>query len=409
MNNGTPGVVVVGGGLAGVRTAEALRRNGYEAPVTLVGAERHAPYDRPPLSKQVLLGTVGEDRVTLRTAAELALSRIELRLGVAAVALRRDDSKVELSDGTALPYERLVVATGARARTLPGHELAGVHSLRTLDDALAVRAALETAANVVIVGGGFIGAEVASAARARGVQATVIEASINPLSGALGPVIAQSCTDLHGANGTRVLTGAAVVDFEGDDSVRAVALADGRVIPADLVVCGIGVKPNVEWLAGTGLDIDGGLRCDSAGRADSAGTIYGVGDVARWWHPLLGTANRIEHWAHAVEQAETVAKTIATGEPAELTTVPYVWSDQYGVKIQIVGRPDPAHDATVVEGSLEQARFLALYTAEGRVSAAVAFGRPRLAARARPLVGKAVPLAEAIAELGLTAGVPACR
>ncbi|SEN19180.1 NAD(P)/FAD-dependent oxidoreductase [Nonomuraea pusilla] len=409
MSTGTPGVVIVGGGLAGVRTAEALRRNGYKAPITVVGAERHAPYDRPPLSKQLLLGTVAEDRVTLRTAAELASSRIELRLGLAAVALRREDSTVELSDGSVLPYERLVVATGARARTLPGHERAGVHALRTLDDALAVRAALATAANIVIVGGGFIGAEVASAARARGVPATVIEASANPLSGVLGPLISQACADLHSANGTRVLTDAVVAGFEGDEAVRAVSLADGRLIPADLVVCGVGVEPNVEWLADTGLDIDGGLRCDAAGRADSAGTVYGVGDVARWWHPLLGTANRIEHWAHAVEQAESVATTIAAGEPAELSAVPYVWSDQYGVKIQIVGRPDPGHEVTLVEGSLEQARFLALYTAEGGVRAAVAFGRPRLAARARPLVGRAVPLAEAISELGLATGVTACR
>ncbi|MER7503789.1 FAD-dependent oxidoreductase [Nonomuraea pusilla] len=409
MSTGTPGVVIVGGGLAGVRTAEALRRNGYTAPITVVGAERHAPYDRPPLSKQLLLGTVAEDRVTLRTAAELALSRIELRLGLAAVALRREDSTIELSDGSVLPYERLVVATGARARTLPGHERAGVHALRTLDDALAVRAALATAANIVIVGGGFIGAEVASAARARGVPATLIEASANPLSGVLGPLIAQVCADLHTANGTRVLTDAVVAGFEGDEAVRAVSLADGRLIPADLVVCGVGVEPNVEWLAGTGLDIDGGLRCDAAGRADPAGTVYGVGDVARWWHPLLGTANRIEHWAHAVEQAETVATTIVSGEPAELSAVPYVWSDQYGVKIQIVGRPDPGHEVTLVEGSLEQARFLALYTAEGRVRAAVAFGRPRLAARARPLVGRSVSLPEAISELGLATGVTACR
>jgi 3-phenylpropionate/trans-cinnamate dioxygenase ferredoxin reductase component len=296
-----------------------------------------------------------------------------------------------------------VIATGARARILPGADRPGVYALRTLDDARRVRAALNTARHVVVVGGGFIGCEVASAARSHGLSCTVIEAGEVPLAAALGPQVATWAAQLHHDHGTALLTEATVTGFEGEEHVSAVLLADGRRIPADLVVYGIGVEPNVEWVAGADLDSEGGIRCDASGRAHPNGRIHAVGDVARWWHRLLGRAVRIEHWAHAAEQAEVVGAHIATGTPNELTSVPYVWSDQYGTKIQIVGLPQSTHQVHLLEGTPEQGRFLAAYTQFGRITAAVAFSLPRQAARCRTLVARSATVPEACRELGIPA------
>lgn len=380
-------IVVVGASLAGLHAAEALRSDGFTGPVTVVGDEAHAPYDRPPLSKQVLTGAWEPERTALPAAANPALEVTWVQ-GVAATGLDLAERTVSLADGRALPFDGLVVATGAAARWIPGTRgLAGVHVLRTLDDARAVRAALEAGVErVVVVGAGFIGAEVAASCRERGVDVTLVEPLPAPLARVLGEQVGAVVADLHRDHGVDVRLGVGVDGIEGDGRVERVALADGRVVAADLVVVGIGVTPNTAWLEGSGLTLDDGVVCDETTLA--APGVVAAGDVARWPNPLYGgELMRVEHWEHAINMGVHAAKRLVAdlrGEPGEpFSTVPWFWSDQYDRKVQLAGRVRPDDDVAVVAGSFAERRFCALYGRDGRVTGVLAMNMPAKVVRYR--------------------------
>ena len=360
-------VVVVGASLAGLSAARALREQGYDGTLVLVGAEPHLPYDRPPLSKAFLTGSATRADLDLLSPADDALE-LTFRLGVAATALRPGERTVVLADGSELSADAVVLATGARARTLPGLTAPlGVHTLRTVDDAVALRADLAGAASLVVVGGGFIGAEVASSARSLGLDVTVVEALGTPLAGPLGPQLGAVCAALHADHGVRLLTGTGVARLVGADRVTAVELADGTTLPADVVVVGVGAQPDVEWLAGSGLELDGGIVTDASCATNLPGVVA-VGDCATSYDPALGRHRRIEHWTHALQQPATAAATVLGGSPS-YTAVPYFWSEQYGRQLQLAGSHRPGDVVTVVEGSTDSRSFVATYERDGRLVA----------------------------------------
>jgi NADPH-dependent 2,4-dienoyl-CoA reductase/sulfur reductase-like enzyme len=385
-------VVVVGASLAGLRAVEALRQAGYEGRLTLVGREQHLPYDRPPLSKQVLAGAWEADRIWLREPEAFADLDLDLRLGTAATGLDVDNRRVDLEGGEGLPYDGLVIATGAAPRTLPGQptDLAGLHVLRTLEDCLAIREGVDAAARVVVVGAGFIGAEVAATARGRGCQVTVLEALPVPLSRGLGPVMGAACAALHSDNGVdlRCEVGVASIEADGSGRVAGVRLQSGETVAADLVVVGIGVSPVTAWLEGSGLRLNDGVVCDEACAAGPPG-VYAAGDVARWPNPLFGEEMRLEHWTNAVEQATHVAHNLLAGAGATpFAPVPYFWSDQYTAKIQFVGRSGPDDEVKVVHGTVDERKFVALYGRAGRLVGALGFSMPRLLMGYRALIAE---------------------
>ena len=353
-------IAVVGASLAGVRAAQALRREGYEGPVVLVGAEDHwPPFDRPPLSKQVLTGAWEPDKARLRVPDPF---EADLRLGRRATALDLASMTVTLDDGsTVVADDGVVAATGAVVRTLPGTEgVPRVHVLRTIDDSRALRADLETAERVVVVGAGFIGCEVASSCRTLGKHVTLVEALDRPLTRVLGPTMGDVATALHEATGVDVRMGVGVQAIEDG----RVVLAGGEVLAADVVVVGIGVRPATDWLAGSGLTLDDGVVCDEACVAvGSGGRVVAAGDVARWPNPLFGTTMRIEHWTNASDQAAHAAKALVHGAEAAgpFAPVPYFWSDQHGTKFQFVGTTAPGDTVEVVEGSTDDRKFVAAY------------------------------------------------
>jgi NADPH-dependent 2,4-dienoyl-CoA reductase/sulfur reductase-like enzyme len=376
--------VVVGASLAGLRAAETLRRTGHDGPVSIVGAEPHPPYDRPPLSKQILTGKAGPEDVVLRVDADLDATWL---LGVAATGLDLERKRVRLGpkskgEDDDLPFDLLVIATGAEPRVLPGAERApGVHYLRTVDDAVALRDDLAEAERVVVIGAGFIGLEVAASARQRGLEVTVIEVLPVPLERAVGAEMGAAIAATHGRHGVDVLLGTAFDGLVGTSRVEGVRLAGGGLVPADLVVVGIGVAPATAWLAGSGVEVDDGVLCDSRLRVRAGGQwrpdIVAAGDVARWFHPGYGETVRIEHWTNAVDQGEAAARTLLEGEAAPVfAPTPYFWSDQFGTKLQFVGETRPGDTVTVVEGDPAEDRFLAAYGRGGRLVAALGMRRP---------------------------------
>ena len=369
-------VAVVGASLAGLRAVEALRARGFDGRILWIGAEPHLPYDRPPLSKEVLRGEWEPAQIALARRGVEVLDT-DLRLGCRAVRLDAGSRRLALQGGERIAVDGVVIATGASARRLPGQpELAGVHVLRSLDDALAIRGALEAVPRVVVVGGGFIGCEVAASARARGLEVTIVESLGQPLEQALGPEIGSVCAALHRDHGVRLRLGAPVAALEGERRVERVRLADGSALEADLVVVGIGVRPETEWLEGSGLALRDGVVCDASCRA--APGIVAAGDVARWHHPRYGEALRVEHWTNAVEQATAAVASLLDGAAARpFAPVPYVWSDQYDAKFLVAGRPRPGDQVRVVEGSLAERRFVALFGREGRLAGVVALNRAR--------------------------------
>jgi NADPH-dependent 2,4-dienoyl-CoA reductase/sulfur reductase-like enzyme len=369
-------VLVIGAGLGGLRTVEQLRGAGYQGRISLVGAEVHDPYDRPPLSKQVLTGDWEPERTRLRSSDELDELGVRTHLGLRAVALR--SGEVELSDGASLHGDAVVIATGLVARRLPGQP-DGTHTLRTLDDALRLRTALETAESLLVVGGGFIGAEVASSARSRGIDVTVLEAAPAPSIRALGPVLGALNGRLLTEGGVDLRTDVQITGFGGS----GVQLADGSTVEADATVVGIGGAPDLGWLDGTGLDVGAGLRCSPAGRVLGIDGVWAVGDVASW------DGHRSEHWTSAGDQAAVVARDILGAEPPP-ATVPYFWSDQFGLKIQLIGQPEgadgllPLHGAGLDGGPIRGT--VAGYLSGDRLVAVAGFGAARLIARYRALV-----------------------
>lgn len=369
------GTVIVGASLAGLRTAEALRKKGYTDQITLLGMEEHLPYDRPPLSKGVLTGAVSEDDTQFRQAEHFAELGIEVKTGVRATALDTAERTIHTTNGS-IQYDNLVIATGAAARRLPGTTgLSGVHVIRTLEDALAIRADLQNRPRVVVVGAGFIGAEVAASARALDLEVTIIEALPNPLARAIGVEVGQMCADLHSDGGTNLLCGRGVAGLSGNSRVEAVNLDDGTSIPADVVIVGIGVTKNTHWLNDSGLEISNGVVCDQYLRADPNG-VFALGDVAAWHNPLFGETMRVEHWTNAVEQALIVATNITNPDDRRpYAGVPYFWSDQYGRRIQFLGKSD-ADEVVIVEGSREAGRPVALYRKDDALRGALAIDNP---------------------------------
>lgn len=383
-------IVIVGASLAGLRTAQALRREGHDGALTIVGDEAHwPPYDRPPLSKQVLVGSLEPDRVRLRVPDDLDL---DVRTGRRAERLDVEGRTVTLDDGTELAYGAAVIATGAAPRRIPGTDaLGGVHVVRTIDDSLALRADLDGATRVVVVGAGFIGCEVASSCRSMGLEVTLVDLLPLPLA-PFGPVAGEIVAEMHRANGVELRLGVGVAGFDGDDGGRvcAVRLADGTTVEADVVVVGIGVVPNTAWLEGSGLTLQNGVACDETCLAlGSDGTVAAVGDVARWPHPRYGSS-RIEHWTNAGEQAAHVAKVLVHGPESvgPFAPVPYFWSDQFGRKLQFVGTCGDGDEFQVVEGSVEEGRWVAAYGRDGATVAALCVGWPARLAPWSALVGQ---------------------
>ncbi|MFI6691182.1 NAD(P)/FAD-dependent oxidoreductase [Streptomyces sp. NPDC050433] len=377
-------VVIVGASLAGLHAARTLRREGFDGSLTVVGAERHRPYDRPPLSKQVLSAGWELDRADLTDESDAELDATWL-LGVRATGLDPAARRIELGDGTTLPYDGLVIATGARPRRLPGTpELEGIHELRTYEEALALRNGLDAVpGRVVIVGSGFVGAEVAAACRARGLAVTVLEAGPEPFGRVLGAAVGGACAALHRDRGVDVCAGATVVRFEGAERVERVVLADGAAIDADLVVVGVGVRPETAWLEGSGLDLADGVLCDRTGLA--APGIVAAGDVARWPSARSGRHVRVEHWDNAVRQGEHAARRLL-GHREPFDPVSWFWSDQYDRKIQLAGDPAGHDEVVLLEDFAEQERLVALYRRGDRLAAVAAINRPRLLLQFRRLV-----------------------
>ncbi len=380
-------VVVVGASLAGLRAVEELRRVGFDGRIVVVGAEDRLPYDRPPLSKDLLAGEATVDDIALRRQPIDDLEA-EWELGRRAVALDVADRAVTLDDGRTVSGSRgVVLATGATPRTLPGTPaLAGIHVLRTLDDCLAIRADLDASPHrVVVVGAGFIGAEVAATCRARHLDVTMLEALPAPMIRGLGPAVGDVLARMHRDHGVDLRTSTGVDGFEGGARVERVRLADGSTVDADVVVVGIGVVPVTDWLAGSGLTIDDGVRCDETLLA--APGIVAAGDVCRWPNVAFGgEVMRLEHWTNAAEQGVAAGARLVTDDPQPYGPVPFVWSDQYETKIQVVGHVRGDDDVVIVDGSPDELRFVAAVGRGDRLVGAIGFGRPRVVMQYRRMI-----------------------
>ncbi len=385
--------MVVGASLAGVRAAETLRREGFAGTLTLVGAETHwPPVDRPPLSKQVLAAKWDVERANLRV--DPVLDDAELILGRAATALDLDRREIVLDGDERLGFDGLVVATGASPRELPGTgDVPGVFVLRTVDDCLALRDALDRSPRVAVIGSGFIGAEVASTCLARGLDVTVIEALPLPLVRILGEEMGEFFAAVQRAAGIDLRLGIGVAGIEGDGRAERVLLADGTSVEADVVVVGIGVSPNVAWLEGSGVTLDNGVVCDAACAVAGVDGVVACGDVARWPNELFGELMRIEHWTNAAEQAEHAARTLlhGAGTVGPFAPVPYFWSDQLDMKVQFVGTSGPGDDVAVVEGDPAERRFVAAFGREGRTVGALCVNRAARTVPYRNLVAERAP------------------
>jgi 3-phenylpropionate/trans-cinnamate dioxygenase ferredoxin reductase component len=398
---------VAGASLAGLRAAETLRRDGFTGEVIVIGAEAHRPYDRPPLSKQVLAGVWAVDEIDLvGSATDLDVS---WRLGCAIERLDPAGRAVWLESGERVAFNGLVIATGCRPRTLSAAAgLGGVHVLRTVDDCLALKAELDARpGRLVVVGAGFIGSEVAATARGMGLAVTLVEALPVPLSRALGEAMGGVMAEVHRDHGVDVRLNVGVEGFEAgsDDRVGRVRLSDGMAVDADVVVVGVGVRPNTEWLEGSGLRLDDGVVCDETCLA--APGVVAAGDVARWFNPVFGEVMRVEHWENAQTQGEHAARRLlaeveggANGRvgPVEpYAPVPWFWSDQYDRKIQLAGRSSADDTVAVVDGSIEDRQFVALYGRAGRLVGALGMNRPRPIMEWRRLILDGISWDEALA------------
>ena len=386
-------IVVVGASLAGGRVAEQLRRGGFEGELLVVGAEPHRPYDRPPLSKKMLEGGQTPESLYFRSAEWYAERKIDLVLGTRAVGLDARARSVALSDGRALSWDRLVIATGADVRRLrgPGADLRGIHYVRTLEDALAIQAALHPGARAVILGAGVIGMEVAATARGRGAEVTVLEIVPRPLARAFGAAVGDLYAEVHRDHGVDLRCGVAVDAILGTGRVEEVVLVGGERIAADLLIAGIGVTPATAWLAGSDIALapDGGVLTDDHGRTNVEG-VYAAGDVATFFDPREGRPMRVESVDHAQSQAQVVASNLV-GKDEVYAPVPFFWSDQYDLKLQSVGHVGP-YDEVVFRGSVKDRAFVAFHLHEGRLAFAVGVNRLKEIGGAKKLVGSRVPV-----------------
>jgi 3-phenylpropionate/trans-cinnamate dioxygenase ferredoxin reductase subunit len=387
----TGGIVIVGGGLAAARTAEQLRRSEYAGPITIVSDEEHLPYDRPPLSKEVLRSEA--DDVTLKPAEFYEENDITVLLGEAARSVDTAAQTVSLSDGSELFYDELVIATGLVPKRIPSFpNLEGIHVLRSFDESLALRQQAAAARHAVVVGAGFIGCEVAASLRGMGVDVVLVEPQPSPLASVLGAQIGSLVARLHRAEGVDVRCGVGVAEVRGAEKVEKVVLADGTELDADLVVVGIGSHPATSWLEGTGIELDNGVMCDAAGRA-SAPHVWAIGDVASWRH-TLGHQVRVEHWSNVADQARVLVPAMMGQDAPATVSVPYFWSDQYDVKIQCLGEPEATDTVHVVED--DGRKFLAFYERDGVVAGVVGGGMPGKVMKSRAKIAAGAPISDVL-------------
>ncbi len=385
----TSGVVIVGGGLAAARTAEQLRRAEYSGPITIVSDEEHLPYDRPPLSKEVLRAEA--DDTSLKPAEFYADKDITLLLGNGARSVDTDAKTVTLADGGRLGYDELVIATGLlpkRIRSFP--DLPGIHVLRNVGESLALRREAADARRAVVVGAGFIGCEVTASLRTLGVDVVLVEPQPAPLASVLGEKIGELVTRLHRAEGVDVRCGVGVADVSGDDRVRTVTLSDGERIDADIVVVGIGSHPATAWLEGSGIAVDNGVVCDEVGRT-SAPHVWALGDCASWRDEVKGQV-RVEHWSNVADQARALVPAMLGQDAPTAVSVPYFWSDQYEVKIQALGEPEATDTVHIVED--DGRKFLAYYERDGVVVGVVGGGFPGKVMKVRSKIAAGAPIAD---------------
>ncbi len=390
-------VVIAGAGIAGASAADTLRRDGYEGRVVLVGEEQDPPYERPPLSKDYLLGTMPLARVYLRTPEEYAQQGIELRLGTKATDLDTGRRELLLDNGERLAYDRLLIATGGIARRIevPGAHLDGVLYLRTIADAQDLLARLDAASRasrrVVVVGGGFIGAEVAAACRALGLDVTLLEILPAPMERVLGMEVGSILADIHRAHGVDLRLGEGVAAFGGSGRVEEVVTTGGETLACSFALVGVGMRPALDWLGASGLALDDGVVVDAYCETSAPG-VFAAGDVARWPYDPLGTGQaehiRIEHWDNALRQGEAAAHNLL-GNVAPFRPVPYFWSDQYDLKLQYVGHAR-TWEQVAMRGDPHSGSFEAFYLAQGRVAAALAVNRVRDLVPLKRLIGATV-------------------
>ncbi|MGO4615704.1 NAD(P)/FAD-dependent oxidoreductase [Nocardia sp. 2YAB30] len=392
----TAPIVIIGAGLAGLRTAEELRRAGYDGELVLVGNESRLPYDRPPLSKQFVRGET--DDTTLRPREFFAEKKIDLRLSTEAVGVDTEASRVRLADDSTLAYDQLIIATGLRPRRLPGlPDSTGVHVLRGHAHAVALRAELADAATALVVGAGFVGCELAASFRACGVAVVLVEPQPTPLASVLGAEVGALVARMHRAEGVDLRCGTGLDMLRADDAgrVRGARLSCGTEIAADLVVIGIGSRPETEWLTDSGIALaepsaGGGVLADEVGRTSAEG-VWAVGDVAAWLHGT-GLRNRVEHWTNAGEQAKLLACALLGAEPPTAARVPYFWSDQYDVKIQALGTPNASDDVQIV--SDDGRKFLAYYSRGGNLTGVVGAGMTAQVMKARAKIAASAPVTD---------------
>ncbi|MEH2492763.1 NAD(P)/FAD-dependent oxidoreductase [Bradyrhizobium sp. AZCC 2230] len=361
-------VLIIGASVAGVGAANELRRCGFSGQITLVDAQANLPYDRPPLSKAALQGDVALPDLQFHDRGHYARTKIDLQLGSAAQRLDPHARSVFLESGQSLTADQIIIATGARARPFPADRCTGrVHLLRGLDDATQLRALLRPGKRLVIIGGGFIGAEVASAASGLGLDVVVIEAAGLPFERILGSQVAARLADLHIQAGIELLCGVSVERIESSSYGQRVFIADDMWIDADIVVAGLGSIPNVEWLASSGLELSNGILCDEQGRTEAPG-IFAAGDVAVWLDRYNGLHVRHEHWTAAREQARIVAQSIYGGIGTPWRDfVPYFWSDLHGIRLQMLGSAVDADDIRIVHQDHEKRAFVVEYRRGGEL------------------------------------------
>ncbi|MFB3151714.1 MAG: NAD(P)/FAD-dependent oxidoreductase [Alphaproteobacteria bacterium] len=386
--------VIAGAGHAGGRAAEALRSADFDGRIVLIGEENYPPYERPPLSKELLRGDDGVERTFLNPADFYAGKGIEHRPGTRVEGIEAEAHRLRLGDGEALDYDKLLLTTGGRVRrlTLPGADLDGVHYLRGIDDSLAIRKALAADASIVIIGGGFIGLEVASSARARGCKVSVIELQDALLGRVADAEIGRLLADVHGAHGVEVLTGIGVERLEGDGRVRRVVCSNGRALDADAVIVGIGIIPNAELAEEAGLEVDNGIVVDVFGRTSDA-DIHAAGDVANHPNPILGHRVRLESWQNAQNQGVNVARNMC-GVRVPYAEVPWFWSDQFDINLQMAGAPE-SWDRLVWRGDPAANRFIVFYMTGDVVVAVNAFNLGREVRIAKFLIERKTPVADA--------------
>ena len=421
-------IAVVGASLAGLRVAQALRRHGYDGALTVIGEEPHPPYDRPPLSKSFL--TSDAPAPTLLRESDAALD-IEWRTGTRATALDLHAREVALASGERVAFDACAITTGAAAKQIPLSRtpMAGIFVLRTLDDALALRRALHGSPRVAVIGGGFIGAEVAATCRARGLDVTIVEALPALLERGLGRRMGAYFAQLHSDHGVALRLGTGVREFLGGARVEGLRLSDGSTVASDVVVVGVGATPNTGWLESSGLELDDGVLCDASCRATRAPFVVAAGDVARWPNQRFGEVMRVEHWTNATEQADHAATTLlanasavdngtnkipahagdgdggdarddahagdahaattnqnTTPTVAPFVPVPFVWSEQFEYRLQFAGLMRAGDESAVVDGSLDARRFVMLFARRGRLCGVLGVNRPRLVMKYRALI-----------------------